>query len=131
MKIRELVFVPVIFVLTASYVFGQIQPVKPATPHASPEAKALLQLICNLSGKYTLTGQHNFPAAGDRNSVFAAGYLGKPPVIWSTDFGFAKEGDKDSYRKRWAMVEEAKRQNKMGSPITLAGMPYRQLQMSR
>jgi len=119
MKIRHLVFIPVITILTASSVFGQNVTVKPATPHASPEAKALLQLIYNLSGKYTLTGQHNFPAAGDRNSKFAAGYTGKPPVIWSTDFGFAKEGDKDSYRKRRAMVEEAERQNKMGSLITL------------
>ena len=119
MSIRHLVFVPVILVLTASFAFGQIQPVKPATPHATPEAKALLQLIYKLSGKYTLTGQHNFPAAGDRNSKFAAAYTGKPPVIWSTDFGFAKEGDKDSHLKRQAMVEEAERQNEMGSIITL------------
>ena len=119
MKMRHLVFVAVIIAMAVSSVFGQNETVKPATPHASPEARALLQLIYNLSGKYTLTGQHNFPAAGDRNSVFAAGYEGKPPVIWSTDFGFAKEGDKDSYRKRWAMVEEAERQTKMGSIITL------------
>ncbi len=119
MKMRRLVFIPVVIAMAALSAFGQNETIKPATPNASPEAKALLQLIYNLSGKYTLTGQHNFPAAGDRNSVFAAGYEGKPPVIWSTDFGFANEGDKDSYRKRWAMVAEAERQNKMGSLITL------------
>ncbi len=105
--------------MLSAALFGQSETIKPVSPNASPEAKALLKLIYNLSGKYTLTGQHNFPAAEDKNSQFAANYTGKIPVIWSTDFGFAKEGDKDSYLKRWAMVEEAKRQNKMGSIITL------------
>jgi mannan endo-1,4-beta-mannosidase len=118
MKIRRLVFVPAIVILAATSLFGQTETIKPATPNASPEAKALLQLLYHLSGKYTLMGQHNFPMAGDRNSRFAASYIGKPPVIWSIDFGFAKEGDKDSYRMRAANVREAIRQNKLGSIIT-------------
>jgi mannan endo-1,4-beta-mannosidase len=119
MKIRRYVFVQAIFILAATSLFGQNETIKPATPHASPEAKALLQLLYNFSGNHTLMGQHNFPMAGDRNSRFAANYIGKPPVIWSMDFGFAKEGDKDSYRMRSATVEEAERQNKLGSIITL------------
>jgi mannan endo-1,4-beta-mannosidase len=113
MKFRQITFVlvAIVCVLPVS-LFGQAAPAKPVTPNASPEARALLQLIYNLSGKYTLTGQHNFPMARDNNSRFAADYTGKIPVIWSTDFGFAKEGDKDSYLVRSAMVEEAKRQNK-------------------
>jgi len=118
MKIRQHIFAIAIFVLAASSLFGQNETAKPATPNASPEAKALLWLIYNLSGKYTLTGQHNYPMAGDRNSVFATNYSGKPPVIWSIDFGFAKEGDQDSYRMRQASVREAIRQNKMGSLVT-------------
>jgi hypothetical protein len=31
----------------------------PVSPNASPEAKALLDLFYRISGKYTLTGQHN------------------------------------------------------------------------
>ncbi len=114
-------FIYHVFALMALFISSSsiAQEIKPATPNASPEAKALLQLIYSLSGKYTLTGQHNYPAAADGNSQFAAGYSGKTPAIWSTDFGFAKAGDKDSYLMRNAMVEEAKRQNKLGSIITL------------
>ena len=119
MKLRQCILVAACLLLVVCSVYGQNEAIKPATPNASPEAKALLQLIYNLNGKYTLTGQHNFPISGDRNSVFFADYVGKMPVIWSTDFGFAKEGDKDSYKMRAAMVEEAKRQNKAGSLITL------------
>jgi mannan endo-1,4-beta-mannosidase len=119
MILRQYILSMALLIAVSPCLFAQNQVLKPATPNASAEAKALLQLIWNLSGKYTLTGQHNFPAAGDKNSQFAAAYMGKPPVIWSTDFGFAKEGDKDSYKMRRAMVEEAKRQNKMGAIITL------------
>jgi len=119
MKIKQCLSFVAFLLLAFHSSFGQSPSINPATPHASPEVRALLQLLYKLSGKYTLMGQHNFPAAGDRNSRFAAGYIGKPPVIWSTDFGFAKEGDKDSYRMRSAMVKEAIRQNKLGSIITL------------
>jgi mannan endo-1,4-beta-mannosidase len=120
MKSRQNTLVlAVVLMMLSSTLFGQNETAKPATPGASPEAKALLQLIYNLSGKYTLMGQHNFPAAKDRNSEFAADYTGKAPAIWSTDFGFAREGDKDSYLKRADMVKEAIRQNKMGAIVTL------------
>jgi mannan endo-1,4-beta-mannosidase len=119
MKTRQNIFFLGVLMLLSSSLFGQDEKVKPATPNASPEAKALLKLIYRLSGKYTLTGQHNYPMAKDRNSKFAADYIGKIPVIWSMDFGFAKAGDKDSYLVRNATVEEAKRQNKMGAIITL------------
>jgi mannan endo-1,4-beta-mannosidase len=93
--------------------------VKPATPNASPEARALLDLFYAISGKYTLTGQHNYPNTRDRNSQFAAKYIGKTPAIWSTDMGFAKDGDTDSYLARPDIVEEAKRQHRQGSLVTI------------
>ncbi len=65
----------------------------PVTPNASPEARALLELIYNISGKYMLTGQHNYPNTRDRNSKFAVKYIGETPVVWSTDMGFAEDGD--------------------------------------
>ena len=91
----------------------------PVTHGVSPEAKALLQFLYSINGKYTLTGQHNFPAASDKNSQFAARYSGKTPVIFGTDFGFAKAGDKDSHLLREEMVKEAERQYKMGAIVTL------------
>ena len=41
---------------------------KPVTPQASPEAVALLQMLYDISGKYLLTGQHNYPAVWAKNS---------------------------------------------------------------
>jgi hypothetical protein len=62
---------------------------EPVTPDASREAKALLGLLYDISGQYTLTGQHNYPNIRDRNSRFAARYIGKTPAVFSTDWGFA------------------------------------------
>ncbi|MEO7214728.1 glycosyl hydrolase [Mucilaginibacter sp.] len=91
----------------------------PVTTNASPEAKALLQFLYSIDGKFTLTGQHNFPAAADKNSKFAAHYSGKTPVVFGTDFGFAKAGDKDSHLLRESLVKEAERQYKMGAIVAL------------
>ena len=95
------------------------ETITPVTPNASPEARALLDLLVRISGKYTLTGQHNYPNTGDKNSQFAASYIGRTPVVWSSDFGFAKDGDTDSYLARPDIVEEAKRQHRLGSIITI------------
>jgi len=92
---------------------------KPVTPNASPEATALLQLLYDISGKYTLTGQHNFPNTKSRNSQFAAKYIGKTPVIFGSDFGHAKAGDSDSYLARPDIVQEAIRQHRLGSIVAL------------
>ncbi len=93
--------------------------IEPVSPNASLEARALLKFIQGLSGKHILSGQHNFPASGERNTIFAADYIGKTPVVWSQDFGFAAQGDKDSYLSRPAIVQEAIRQHKKGAIITL------------
>jgi mannan endo-1,4-beta-mannosidase len=89
------------------------------TPDASREAQALLQFLYSISGKYTLTGQHNYPNTKDASTEQAAKYSGKTPVIYSQDWGFAKDGDKDSYLARPDIVEEIKRQHKLGSIITI------------
>jgi len=92
---------------------------KPVTPGASPEAVALLQFLTDISGKYTLTGQHNFPNVKGRNSEFASKYIGRTPVIWGTDWGHAKAGDSDSYLARPDIVKEAIRQHQMGSIVAI------------
>ena len=99
--------------------FGSAREAGPVNPDASPEAKALLHLYYRISGKYTFTGQHNYPNTKDHNSRFAAKYTGQTPVIWSTDMGFAKDGDTDSYLARPDIVKEAIRQHKKGSIITI------------
>ncbi len=92
---------------------------EPVTTNASPEARALLEFFYSISGKYTLTGQHNYPATRDRNSQFAAEYSGQTPALWSTDMGFAEDGDTDSYLARPDIVREAIRQHRKGSIITI------------
>jgi mannan endo-1,4-beta-mannosidase len=106
-------------ILAVSTLPGSGQPITPVTPKASPEAVALLNFFYSISGKYTLTGQHNYPNIKGRNTRFAAEYIGKTPVVFSTDWGFAKDGDKDSYLARADIVREAIRQHKIGSLITI------------
>lgn len=96
-----------------------LMAIGPVNPNATPEAKALLDMYYRISGKYTLTGQHNYPASKDRNTKFAAKYCGQTPVIWSSDMGFAKADDKDSYLARPEIIKEAIRQHKKGSIITI------------
>ena len=98
---------------------GAAQPLKPVTPDAMPEAVALFDMLQEISGHYTLTGQHNPPTGGDRNSRFAAAYIGKHPAVWTSDFGFAQAGDMDSTQTRPALVQEAIRQHRMGSVVSL------------
>jgi mannan endo-1,4-beta-mannosidase len=98
---------------------GSENSIIPVTPNASPEAKALLKLMYDISGKYTLTGQHNYPNTKDRNSQFARKYAGKTPAVWSTDWGFAEDGDTDSYLARPDIVQEAIRQHQRGSLVTI------------
>ncbi|MEO5912220.1 MAG: glycosyl hydrolase [Pelobium sp.] len=98
---------------------AQKSAIAPVTKNASPEARALLTYFQNISGEYLMTGQHNFPNAQDKNSQFAANYIGKTPVVYSADFGFASAGDKDSYKARQEIVDEAIKQNKLGSIITI------------
>ncbi len=97
----------------------QGQEMKPVSPNASPEAKALLNFLYDISGKYTLTGQHNFPNIKGRNTKFAASYIGKTPVVYSTDMGFAKDGDTDSHLARPDIVKQAIELNKQGYIITI------------
>ena len=108
-----------ILLVLAAFFYIDAIATDPANPNATPEARALLKYIQGLSGKYILSGQHNYPATGDRNTLFAADYIGKTPVIWSQDFGFSAEGDKDAYKSRPAIIEEAIRQHKKGAIITL------------
>ena len=100
-------------------VSAQQKIINPVTKNASPEVRALLNFFYNISGKYLLTGQHNYPNVKDRNTKFAAEYIGKTPIIYSTDWGFAFNDDKDSYLARQEIVDEVIRQNKLGSIITL------------
>ncbi len=98
---------------------GLSEEVGPVTPDASPEARAVLQMLHDISGRCTLTGQHNYPNTGSRNSEFAARYVGETPAIFASDFGFAKPGDTDSCLARPDIVKEAIREYRRGCLVDL------------
>jgi mannan endo-1,4-beta-mannosidase len=92
----------------------------PVTPNASPEAKALLHFLYSISGKHTLIGQHNYPGEQEIYTQSAAtAYGGKTPALYGTDWGFAKQGDKDSAYVRPAIVQELIKQFHNGSIIAI------------
>jgi mannan endo-1,4-beta-mannosidase len=118
MKFTTLFKIGIALILAASSA-DLLKAGDPVDPNATPEARALLDLFYRISGKYTLTGQHNYPNTKDRNTRFAAEYIGQTPAIWSTDMGFAEDGNSDSYLARPDIVREAIRQHNKGSIITI------------
>jgi mannan endo-1,4-beta-mannosidase len=91
----------------------------PVNPHASPEARALLQYLYSISGRYTLSGQHNYPNSVSRWTDRTYDLSGKYPAVFGQDFGFSGGEDKDSTEGRPAMIEEVERQYHNGAIITL------------
>jgi mannan endo-1,4-beta-mannosidase len=90
----------------------------PVNPDASPEARALLSYLYEISGKQTLSGNHNYNGRPDQFTRAVQQITGKTPVIWGSDFAFRTDKDQNS-RNRPAMIEEAERQWKNGSIVTL------------
>jgi mannan endo-1,4-beta-mannosidase len=115
--IALLILFPIVF--GSPGLFGAGDKIEPANPNATPEVRALLQVLHEMSGQYMLTGQHNFPNTKSRNSAFASKYIGKTPAIFASDFGFAKPGDTDSYLARPDIVQEAIRQHQRGELVDL------------
>src|SRR5579871_1739561 len=90
----------------------------PVNPHASPEARALLDYLYSISGKYTLTGQHNYPNSIANWTDRAYDLTAKYPAVYGQDFGFQGGSDKDSTLARPALVAEAERQYRNGAIVT-------------
>lgn len=105
-------------VLSACVVSAVAGP-PPVNRHASPEARGLLAYIDSISGKYILTGQHNFPNDGSRWTDLAYDLTGKYPALFGKDFGFSGGEDKDSVLSRPASVEEMERQWANGDVLAL------------
>ena len=91
----------------------------PVNPHASREARALLAYIASISGRATLSGQHNYPNTAAHWTDRAYDLTGKYPAVYGQDFGFQGGIDKDSALARPALVAEAIRQYRNGAIVTL------------
>ncbi|MGQ9635193.1 MAG: glycosyl hydrolase [Bryobacteraceae bacterium] len=92
---------------------------EPVNPNATAEARALLKKLCSISGKVTLTGQHNYPGEVSQYSDRVAATAGKYPAIWGSDMGFGGGTSRNSVEYRESMIQEAIRQYQAGSIITL------------
>jgi mannan endo-1,4-beta-mannosidase len=91
----------------------------PVDPKATPEAVALLHYLYEISGEYTLTGQHNFPNRRAYSTDLATQITGKIPALYGSDWGFAAPGDKDSAYVRPALIQELIQRWQDGAVITL------------
>ncbi len=76
--------------------------------------------LYSISGKKTLTGQHNFIGRMSQSTDRVAEIIGKYPAIWGSDFGFADSPwDHDNIKYRAFLVDEIKKQYSNGSIITM------------
>jgi mannan endo-1,4-beta-mannosidase len=91
----------------------------PVNRDASPEARALLRYLYAISGRHTLSGQHNYANSISRWTDRAYDFTGKYPAVFGQDFGFEGGADKDSIEARPALIEEAKRQYRNGAVVVL------------
>ena len=83
-------------------------------PEATPGARALLRKICAISGRFTLSGQQNFPEDLAWRSERVQRLTGLFPAIFGQDFGFCDFGD-----RRARMIAEVVRQHRAGAVIAL------------
>jgi mannan endo-1,4-beta-mannosidase len=98
---------------------GAESDAQPVTPHASPEALALLQFLYRISGKSTLTGQHCVPLGGSTRLAGVQKVTGHYPAVFGQDFGFSEPGTWDGINFRQAIVDEAIRRHQEGFVIVL------------
>jgi mannan endo-1,4-beta-mannosidase len=91
---------------------------KPVNPNASPEVRTVLNYLYEISGKQTLSGNHNYNSHPDQYTKVVQQITGKTPVVWGSDFAFRTDKAENT-RNRPAMIEEAEKQWQSGSIVTL------------
>jgi mannan endo-1,4-beta-mannosidase len=81
-----------LFALTA-LTASAAEPTRTVNPDATPEARALLDLLYEIQGTHILSGQHNFIGSGSQFTELIRDLTGKSPIVWGSDFSFAYEGE--------------------------------------
>jgi mannan endo-1,4-beta-mannosidase len=90
MRLKQFATLALLAVL-GSASWAQAAP-EPVNPHATPEARALLAYLYSISGKATITGQHNFPNVGARWTDMAYDLTGKYPGLRALAAGHDRRG---------------------------------------
>ena len=97
-----------------------VKIVNPVNPKASLEAVKLLKYIYSISGKKTITGQHEYMGRMSVVTDKIKEITGKYPAVWGSDFGFSDERhDIDNIKYRARLVDEIKKQHDSGAIITM------------
>ncbi len=114
----------IIFILIAVFVaesnFGQEYSQQPINKKATKEAKQLLSYLYSISGKKTLTGQHNMLSGLSKITDSVASLTGSYPALWGGDFGFSDSThNTDNILYRPLLVPEIVKQHQRGSLITM------------
>lgn len=89
------------------------------TPNASEEAIALYDYLKSISGKQTLTGQHNAPLEQSLQLSVVHRNTNEYPAVFGQDFGFSYPGYWDGINYRQRIVDEAIARHQQGFIITL------------
>jgi len=119
-KTKTIKFAFLLVVAITNWVTSAQANQDPVTPHASPEAKALLTYLYKVSKKgQILTGQHNAPLQGSTRLVGMYKQTGKYPAIFGQDFGFSEPGSWDGINFRQNIVDEAIQRHRQGFINTL------------
>jgi mannan endo-1,4-beta-mannosidase len=92
---------------------------KPVAHNASNEAVQLLDYLYSISGKKTLTGQHDQPIFGSAYYQLVYERTGYHPAVKGMDFGFSEPNTLDGINFRQLLVDEAIAYHSEGSIITL------------
>ncbi|MCX7799438.1 MAG: glycoside hydrolase family 26 protein [Fimbriimonadales bacterium] len=89
-----------------------------ANPKACEATEALMARLLELSGRRILSGQHNYPGTLSAHTEQTTRLAGAEPAVWGQDFGFSDD-EQDGIQFRGAIVQEAVRQYRRGSLVTL------------
>ena len=87
-----------------------------STPPAVVARAKVLAYLASISGKETLSGQHNkYNSTPSVSSDWIKTHTGKAPAFWSADFGFGQ----DAVSNRGKMIAEAKAKWSAGAIVQL------------
>ena len=84
-------------------------------PNATKEAQELLDFLNRISGKYILSGQHNYPHEISIYSDSVLDITGKEAVVWGSDFSYHEK----AVNNRQNIINEAIDKHNKGHIITL------------
>ena len=109
---------PVIIILSINRNFMINKDAVTVNPDSSKEAKALLNFLYEIKGKYILSGHHNKITNPALYNKKVEEMIGDYPVIWGSDFSYSF-GSKDPDYARQEMIATSKIIHKRGQIVTL------------